>query len=78
MAIIHAHSIYSTVLCALNLNLSLPPVMEKLVPYIGGEVLCAEYGEAGPEELADGVIKALEERNAVYWQIMGIYVVGVI
>lgn len=62
-AIIHAHSIYSTALSALNL--SLPPIMEELVPYIGGEVLCAEYGEAGTEELAEAVIKNLEERNAV-------------
>jgi len=63
-AIIHAHSIYSTVLS--TLNLSLPPIMEELVPYIGGEVLCAEYGEAGTEELAEGVIKDLGERNAVF------------
>ncbi|MFX1304649.1 MAG: NAD(P)-dependent oxidoreductase [Promethearchaeota archaeon] len=62
-AIIHAHSIYSTVLSALNL--SLPPVMEELVPYIGGEVQCAEYGEAGSDELAETVINALEEKNAV-------------
>jgi L-ribulose-5-phosphate 4-epimerase len=63
-AIIHAHSIYSTVLSALKL--SLPPVMEELVPYIGGEVLCAEYGEAGSEELAKTVNESLEERNAVF------------
>lgn len=63
-AIIHAHSIYSTVLSALNL--SLPPVMEELVPYIGGEVQCAEYGEAGSDELAETVINALEEKNAVF------------
>ncbi|MFX0081361.1 MAG: NAD(P)-dependent oxidoreductase [Candidatus Hodarchaeota archaeon] len=62
-AIIHAHSIYSTVLS--TLNLSLPPIMEELVPYLGGEVLCAEYGEAGTIELAEGVIKDLAERNAV-------------
>jgi L-fuculose-phosphate aldolase len=62
-AIIHAHSIYSTILS--TLNLSLPPIMEELVPYIGGEVLCADYGEAGTDELAEGVIKGLEERNAV-------------
>jgi len=62
-AIIHAHSIYSTVLSALSL--SLPPIMEELVPYIGGEVMCAEYGEAGTEELAEAVLKNLEERNAV-------------
>jgi len=62
-AIIHAHSIYSTVLS--THRLSLPPIMEELVPYIGGEVLCAEYEEAGTEELAERVIKSLEERNAV-------------
>lgn len=62
-AIIHAHSIYSTVLS--TLNLSLPPIMEELVPYIGGEVLCAEYGEAGTDELAEGVLKGLKERNAI-------------
>jgi L-ribulose-5-phosphate 4-epimerase len=62
-AIIHAHSIYSTILS--TLNLSLPPIMEELVPYIGGEVKCAEYGEAGTEELAEGVLRNLEEKNAV-------------
>ncbi|MFX0008489.1 MAG: NAD(P)-dependent oxidoreductase, partial [Candidatus Hermodarchaeota archaeon] len=62
-AIIHAHSVYSTILSALNL--SIPPVFEEFVPYIGGEVLCAKYGEAGTEELAEGVLNALEERNAV-------------
>ncbi len=36
-----------------------------LVPYLGGEVLCSEYGEAGSEELADNVKTSLEERNAV-------------
>lgn len=62
-AIIHAHSIYSTILS--TLKLSLPPVMEELVPYIGGEVLCAKYEEAGTTELAEEVIKALGENNAV-------------
>jgi D-3-phosphoglycerate dehydrogenase len=62
-AIIHAHSIYSTVLSALNMTI--PPIFEEFVPYIGGEVLCAEYGEAGSEELAEDVLNALEERNAV-------------
>ena len=62
-AIIHSHGIYSTILS--TLKLSLPPAMEELVPYLGGEVLCAEYGEAGSEELADNVKKSLEERNAV-------------
>ncbi|MFX1352783.1 MAG: NAD(P)-dependent oxidoreductase [Promethearchaeota archaeon] len=62
-AIIHAHSIYSTVLS--SLNLSLPPVIEELVPYIGGEVLCAKYEEAGTSDLAAAVIEALGENFAV-------------
>jgi L-fuculose-phosphate aldolase len=62
-AIIHAHSIYSTVLSALNL--SIPAIFEEFVPYIGGEVQCAKYEETGTEELAKGVLGALEERNAV-------------
>lgn len=61
--IIHSHGIYSTILS--TLNLSLPPVMEELVPYLGGEVVCSEYGEAGSEELAENVKTSLEERNAV-------------
>lgn len=62
-AIIHAHSIYSTVLSALDM--SIPAIFEEFVPYIGGEVQCAKYGEAGTEELAEGVLNALEDRNAV-------------
>jgi len=62
-AIIHSHGIFSTILS--TLNLSLPPVMEELVPYLGGEIACAEYGEAGTEELAINVVKALQEKNAV-------------
>ncbi|NHJ23335.1 MAG: hypothetical protein EAX89_02080 [Candidatus Lokiarchaeota archaeon] len=62
-AIIHAHGIYSTILS--TLNLSLPPVIEELVPYLGGEILCAEYGEAGTEELAKSVLKSLEDKNAI-------------
>ncbi|MHA1195140.1 MAG: NAD(P)-dependent oxidoreductase [Promethearchaeota archaeon] len=62
-AIIHSHGIYSTILS--TLNLSLPPVIEELVPYLGGEILVAEYGEAGSEELAENVIKALEDKMAV-------------
>jgi L-ribulose-5-phosphate 4-epimerase len=62
-AIIHSHGMYSTILG--TLNLSLPPIMEELVPYLGGEILCSDYGEAGSEELADNVKASLEERNAV-------------
>ncbi len=62
-AIIHSHGMYSTILG--TLNLSLPPIMEELVPYLGGEILCSDYGEAGSEELAHNVKASLGDRNAV-------------
>lgn len=62
-AIIHAHSIYSTILS--TLNLSLPPIIEELVPYVGGEIICASYAEAGTEELAENVVNSLGEKNAL-------------
>jgi len=62
-AIIHSHGVYSTVLSILNL--SLPPIMEEFVPFIGGEVKVAEYGEAGSEEIAKNALKDLGELNAV-------------
>ncbi|MFX0058620.1 MAG: NAD(P)-dependent oxidoreductase [Candidatus Heimdallarchaeota archaeon] len=62
-AIIHSHGIFSTILS--TLNLTLPPVMEELVPYLGGEIECADYGEAGSEELANNVINSLGEKNAL-------------
>lgn len=63
-AIIHAHSVYSSILG--SLRLSLPPVVEEMVPYLGGEITCAEYGEAGSEELAENVVKDLGEKNAIF------------
>jgi L-fuculose-phosphate aldolase len=62
-AIIHSHGIYSTILS--TLNLSLPPVIEELIPYLGGEIECAEYGEAGSEELAENVVTSLGEKSAL-------------
>ena len=35
------------------------------MPYLGGETLVAEYGEAGSGKLATNVVNSLEERNAV-------------
>jgi L-ribulose-5-phosphate 4-epimerase len=62
-AVIHSHGIFSTILS--TQKLSLPPIIEELIPYLGGEIECAEYGEAGTEELANNVINSLKEKNAV-------------
>ncbi|MHA1338165.1 MAG: class II aldolase/adducin family protein, partial [Promethearchaeota archaeon] len=62
-AIIHAHSIFSTILS--TLKYSIPPIIEELIPYVGGEIMVAEYAEAGSEELAENVLKQLGDKNAV-------------
>jgi len=61
-AIIHTHTMYSTVLACLNL--SLPPVHYMLAS-AGMDVRCAEYATFGTKELAENAYKAMEGRKAV-------------
>jgi len=63
-AVIHSHALYSTVLSVLRL--SLPPIAEELVPYLGGEILVAEYGQSGTEELAERAVDALGDKAACF------------
>ena len=61
-AIIHTHSVYSSVLAVACMDI--PPIIDEMMIYIGGSVKVSEYGFPGTEELADNVGKALEDRNA--------------
>lgn len=61
-AIIHTHTMYSTVLACLNL--SLPPVHYMLAS-AGMDVRCAKYATFGTKELAENAYKAMEGRYAV-------------
>ena len=73
-AIIHSHGIYST---AMSLQgQELPCIIDEFVPYIGGTVKVAEYGEAGSPELAQHAVDALENRNAVFLSNHGNICVG--
>lgn len=63
MAVMHTHALYSTVLSVLRRPL--PPIVEEMVPYLGGEVHVAEYGASGTDQLAANVVKALGDRTAV-------------
>jgi len=62
-AVIHTHSLYSTILSVLRLPL--PPIVEEMAPYLGGEVRVAEYGQSGSDELARNAVAALGPRAAV-------------
>lgn len=61
-AVVHTHSVYSTVLAVLREEL---PASSYLVAFAGGpNVRCGEYVSFGTKELADITFKAMEDRNA--------------
>lgn len=59
-AIVHSHALYSTVFAAAGRNV--PPCIVEAA-FLGGEVICAEYGRIGSQLLADNVLKALEPKK---------------
>lgn len=61
-AIMHTHSIYASVLAVIHK--SLPPIIDELVPKLGGEVRVSKYAMPGTRELANNVTDALEMRSA--------------
>jgi len=62
-AVFHTHATYCSVLA--SLRRPLPPVIEELVPYVGGTVEVAEYAASGGDALAQNVVSALGDRSAV-------------
>lgn len=62
-AVVHTHSVYSTILATLHEPL---PASSYLVAFSGYDVRCAEYASFGTIELANNTYKAMEQRNAVF------------
>jgi L-fuculose-phosphate aldolase len=73
-AVAHTHSLYATVLAVAGLDL--PPLLDELVSYTGGEVRVAEYGFPSTEELARRAVKALEGRRAAFLKHHGLLALG--
>lgn len=61
-AVIHAHTMYATVLACLHKEL---PASHYMIAVAGPTVRCAEYATYGTHELAINASKAMEDRNAV-------------
>lgn len=72
--VVHAHGVYSTVLSVVREPL--PPLIEEMIMYVGGEVRVAEYAPSGTGELAENVVKALEGRKAVILANHGVVACG--
>ncbi|NLC66522.1 MAG: L-fuculose-phosphate aldolase [Clostridium sp.] len=62
-AIVHTHSVFSTVLATLRIGL---PASNYLIALSGYDVRCAEYASFGSPELAENAFKAMEDRYAVF------------
>jgi L-ribulose-5-phosphate 4-epimerase len=62
-AIIHTHSVYAT--AAAVAGLTIPPILDEQVAYLGGEIKCAVYTPSGTPELANNVVVALGNCKAV-------------
>jgi L-fuculose-phosphate aldolase len=63
-AVMHTHARYSSVLAVLGRPL--PPVVEELVPYVGGQVDVAAFAMSGSDELAANVVSALGDKAAAF------------
>lgn len=73
-AVVHTHSIYSSVLAVSGIDL--PPVIDEVVIYVGGTVKVSRYGYPGTEELADNVCEALGSNKAAFIANHGAVAVG--
>jgi L-fuculose-phosphate aldolase len=73
-AVVHYHSIYSSVL-AVTVS-TLPGISEDFVQIVGDKVICAKYALPGSEELAKNAVVGLGNRNAVFLTNHGTLCVG--
>lgn len=61
-AVIHGHTIYSTVLAELRWTL---PATHYMIAVAGKDVRCADYATFGSPELAENAFEAMKDRKAV-------------
>lgn len=73
-AVVHTHSVYSTVLAVLREEL---PASSYLVAFAGGpNVRCGEYASFGTPELAKITFDAMKDRNAAFMANHGLIAGG--
>ena len=73
-AVIHTHSVFSSV--AAVTGRPIPPIVDEMVVYVGGEIRVGEYAFPGTEELAKRVCDALDGRSAALIRNHGAVGVG--
>jgi L-ribulose-5-phosphate 4-epimerase len=61
--VIHTHSPYATM--SAILQQSIPPILEEMVVFIGGEIKIVPFGRANTFDLAEKVVADLGKNNAI-------------
>ena len=74
MAIVHTHSIYSSVLSVTDERI--PPITEDTAMLLGNGVNVSEYSLTGTQELADKVVRGLDTNNTTIMKNHGAVAVG--
>lgn len=70
-SVIHAHTIYSTILAELRWDL---PATHYMIAVAGKDVKCAKYASFGTEELAKNAFEGMINRKAVFLANHGLLV----
>jgi len=73
-AVVHSHPIYASAFAAARKPL--PPVIDDMAVYIGGEVDVAGYGIAGSPELAQATVEGIGQKGAVLLANHGLVACG--
>lgn len=73
-AIVHTHSIFSSVLAVINEDI--PAITEDIAMLLGNNIKVSEYALTGTMELAKNVVKGLKDNNATIMKNHGAVTVG--
>ncbi len=74
-AVVHSHPIYSSAFAATGENV--PVLLAEQALFLGGDVICAEYGLVGSTALADNIVQALgKTHNAALLRNHGAVILG--
>ena len=71
---IHSHAVHATMFAVAHHDI--PSCIDEFTVYLGGDIRCTEYAPSGSPDLAEQVVKALEDRGAALIANHGMVAIG--
>jgi L-fuculose-phosphate aldolase len=71
---IHSHAVHATMFAVAQQDI--PSCIDEFTVYLGGDIRCTEYAPSGSPDLAEQVVKALEDRGAALIANHGMVAIG--